>query len=467
MPAKRKPRNKAMTEPGLQSWKHAGHDQWWSDGGSRGAGRLYAKLSMSQAQGQTRATKQVSFYFSYYDSGKVRRFYPIGDYGSMKLAEARTKAAALSALYRAGTVDIHAHFASEQRAKLDANKAAERSVHDAEARSRSHTLKELLDAYTGHLERQGRQSASDVVSIFRVHVLGARQDLAATRAAEIPASEFVEIIRSLKDEGKVRTAAKLRSYLRAAYGLAMDAESNPNAPATMLNFGLVSNPIASIRSVAPTNARQRHLSAPELHHFLTRLAKLPQSPKTDAFALCLLLGGQRPAQLLRVGPQDVDLSAEVITIYDGKGKRQQPRPHALPLTAPTKSIIERALALRGESPALFTSDGRTTLRPETLSGLVAELSAAMLKAKETREGFELRDIRRTCETMLASLGISKDVRAQLQSHGLGGVQDRHYDRHSYMLEKRDALTKWQNHLERITAGKTATVQPLHKVSATN
>ncbi len=39
----------------------------------------------------------------------------------------------------------------------------------------------------------------------------------------------------------------------------------------------------------------------------------------------------------------------------------------------------------------------------------------------------------------ASLGIGREVRAQLQSHGLGGVQDRHYDDHDYMPEKRAAL----------------------------
>jgi hypothetical protein len=29
--------------------------------------------------------------------------------------------------------------------------------------------------------------------------------------------------------------------------------------------------------------------------------------------------------------------------------------------------------------------------------------------------------------MLARLGVPKDIRAQLQSHALGGVQERHYD----------------------------------------
>ncbi len=49
------------------------------------------------------------------------------------------------------------------------------------------------------------------------------------------------------------------------------------------------------------------------------------------------------------------------------------------------------------------------------------------------------------------------IAAQIQSHGLGGVQQRHYDRHDYMLEKRAVLQKWGRQLDLITAGKKATV----------
>jgi hypothetical protein len=62
-------------------------------------------------------------------------------------------------------------------------------------------------------------------------------------------------------------------------------------------------------------------------------------------------------------------------------------------------------------------------------------------------------MRSTCETMMAAMGISKDIRAQIQSHGLGGVQARHYDRHDYMPEKRNALEAWTKRLSAIEAGK--------------
>ena len=66
---------------------------------------------------------------------------------------------------------------------------------------------------------------------------------------------------------------------------------------------------------------------------------------------------------------------------------------------------------------------------------MADISTALVEARAVREPFQLRDLRRTCETMLAGLGVSSDIRAQLQSHGLGGVQNRHYDRHDYAPEK--------------------------------
>ena len=55
--------------------------------------------------------------------------------------------------------------------------------------------------------------------------------------------------------------------------------------------------------------------------------------------------------------------------------------------------------------------------------------------------------------MLAAMGISKDVRAQLLSHGLGGVQGRHYDQHEYMDEKRNALQAWADRLQALAERK--------------
>ena len=83
------------------------------------------------------------------------------------------------------------------------------------------------------------------------------------------------------------------------------------------------------------------------------------------------------------------------------------------------------------------------------------LSAAEVCAGIGGEPFNVRDIRRTVETMLAALGISKDTRAQLLSHGISGVQAAHYDRHSYADEKRAALVAWEARLEAIRQAERA------------
>ncbi len=69
--------------------------------------------------------------------------------------------------------------------------------------------------------------------------------------------------------------------------------------------------------------------------------------------------------------------------------------------------------------------------------------------------FHHQDLRRTAETRMAEIGISKDIRAQIQSHGLGGVQARHYDMYDYVPEKRKALAQWQAYLQQCEEAATA------------
>ena len=87
--------------------------------------------------------------------------------------------------------------------------------------------------------------------------------------------------------------------------------------------------------------------------------------------------------------------------------------------------------------------------PSSLSNAVTDISK-VLAERESIEPFSARDIRRTCETLLASLKVSKEVRAHLLSHGrTTGVQNRHYDQWEYLPEKTEALETWQNFLSKL------------------
>ena len=170
----------------------------------------------------------------------------------------------------------------------------------------------------------------------------------------------------------------------------------------------------------------------------------------------LWLGGQRAQQTARVRLADVNGD---IRLLDPKGRREQPREHWLPLLGRAKRIVTaRVKAARevGDEYLFQSVDSKTGacahVRSETMNEAVKTARDAATRAghrwSESAEGFTLKDLRRSSETLLAKLGVSRDDRAQLLSHGLGGVQARHYDRHEYMAEKRAALIKWSAFLER-------------------
>ena len=208
----------------------------------------------------------------------------------------------------------------------------------------------------------------------------------------------------------------------------------------------------------------RTLSAAELRAYIGHLLRIGQETGPEladtALLLALYAGGQRMAQLLRAKVGDFDQDTATLRLWDGKGKRTQPREHLLPL-APhaagmVAALVERAkdreqahAKQEGRAPELaglwlFSTHGRVAMNPETVSNRAAEVCAGI-----GGEPFNVRDIRRTVETMLAALGISKDTRAQLLSHGISGVQAAHYDRHAYTDEKRAALVAWEARLEAI------------------
>ena len=58
----------------------------------------------------------------------------------------------------------------------------------------------------------------------------------------------------------------------------------------------------------------------------------------------------------------------------------------------------------------------TVLRLETLCNAVGDISARLTEEHQF-EPFRFGDLRRTCETTLARLGVSKETRAWLLSHG--------------------------------------------------
>lgn len=376
--------------------------------------------------------------------------------GGITLAEARKKADELSRIYQEHH-NLRDYLVWQQQQESD-------QINQAIVERKTATLEALLNGYIEFLEVRGKKrSAQDVKGIFRRRVFAPYPHLAGIKASSVTMQGLNQVVAAVVTAGAGREAAKLRSYLSAAFAAAIRAESDPEIPPCLHGFNLTSNPAAGLASLSKFNrARETTLTKGEFKAYWQKLQEL-SGITGAALRLSILLGGQRIVQLLGLKISDINLEENNIVLFDAKGKRSEPRRHLLPLTEQAKAEIMPYFAIN--SPYLLsTTNGRVPMNSNTVSNAVTRIAKEMVAEGTRTELFQLRDIRRTIETLLAAKGpykVDKDVRAQLQSHGLSGVQDRHYDRHLYMDEKLEAMEK----ISRLLTDEPAKIIPIRSTVA--
>lgn len=400
---------------------------WATDSSARGAGVLQVrKLS----DGST------AFYYRYTNSAGARIRIPLGT--GLNLATARRKVAELSRRYQDGDRDLRERLKDDSRAEMRQRHEAE-SLAAVVAATKRATLGALLLAYVDQLEKHGKTSAKSVGAAFSRHVRIRCGDLWTTPANDISTDDLVGMLAPLADAGKLREAAKLRSYLMAAYKAAMGARQDARATTSMRELKITQNPTRDLVTInGASQPRERALSVAELRAYWRHVSAM-KSPDGALLRFHLLTGGQRVEQLARVKFDDFDPDLKTIRILDGKGRRATPRNHIVPLSQ--VAIAQIDLMGKGLGPYIFTvTNGKSGVSYRSFESRLLQVAASMAEAGELEKGtFTAGDIRRTVETRLAALGFGQEIRAQVQSHGLSGVQNRHYDKHDYLDEKRRAL----------------------------
>ena len=402
--------------------------EWAADPAPRGAGVLQVrKLSNGDA----------GFYYRYAapDGERVRLPIAVG----IELTEARRIAARLSIRYQGGDRDLRAVLDAERR-EVERLREVATFEADAKAVHRRATLGALLTAYVEQLRRDSKPSTRSVERSIQRHIEEVWPTLWASPAAEITTDDLLAVIAKIADADKLREAAKVRSYLTAAYAAGLRARQDARGLPALRALRITSNPARDLVTIeGATKARERALSLAELRAYWKRLVALPD-PAGALLRFHLLTGGQRAEQLGRLTLDDYDADLKSIRLRDGKGRRKVARIHDVPLIP---QAIAAMVAMKGGAigPSLFTvTGGESGAVYGTVQHRIREVAEAMAEAGELEKGlFTAGDLRRTVETRLAATGVSAEVRAQLQSHGLGGIQARHYDRHDYLVEKRTAL----------------------------
>lgn len=426
--------------------------EWANDAATHGAGVLQARKLASGA---------ISFYYRY--TGPNRRQDRLSLGSTMTLAEARAEAAILARRYQAGERDLRGALLADEAAA--ANEAA-RAKEAATARSAA-TLGALMNAYVSSLKEAGKVSAGSVEKAVKLHIEKAWPALWERPAAELELDDLLPILSRMVREKKLREGGKIRSYLRAAYAAAIAAKQDAAAPDALRLLNVSRNPARDLATLDSGQPRDRVLSVAELRAYWRRIEAMP-AREGALVRFHLLTGGQRIAQLMRLKwsdhDHDTDTGTGSVRLLDIKGRRRVPRVHLVPLLP----LMAADLAvLRGDDrseaggdgarPHLFSlTGGKAPATYDEFRGIMDPVVASMVAAGELTSPFTPGDLRRTVETRLAALGLSEEVRGHLQSHGLSGVQKRHYNFFEYDAEKRAAVEA----LYELLTGAGATVVPM-------
>ncbi len=413
--------------------------KWLSDGDPRGAGQLYARRNNSG---------RVVFYFRYTDPEGKRVQLPIGEWSEtndgelqLTLAGAREKVRELRSRYQAGETDLRAAIQVRKEQQAEAIRESQhRKEREAEAAKRAaeQTLGALLEAYVAHLKNLKKPSARAVETSLHRHIRDAFPKIWKVPADKVDDDTIAPVLDLITEAGKLREAAKVRSYLRAAFSAAIRARSSGTAVG-LRKFGIRHNPLRDVPTIeGSSKARSHVLNLSELQAYWRRIAA-QQGPKGALLRFHLLTGCQRIQQLVRL--TTLDLDGDAVVLSDAKGRRTEARLHLVPLLPEAKAALDE-MTSPSLGPYLLTlTMGEKPVTHGAFADAMREIVTAMIEAGEVREPFTPGVLRRTVETRLAAVGTSGEIRAHLQSHGLHGVQHKHYNMHDYSAEKRAALER--------------------------
>jgi integrase len=401
-------------------------------------------------QARKLADASVVFYWRFTLNGQTPR-ERIGLYDSSappKSLKPTAKGYSVQAAIRAAEALAQKHQANIGAGGYPALLAAEAEAKQAAAAARieaaQHTLENLLDDYCDHLEALSRRSHKDARSIFKLHIIEPWPKIAALPANQVTGEQFADMMRKLLEDGKGRTSNKLRSYARSAYQVARAARSKASIPVKFKAYNITHNPVADTEPDESQNRADKNpLTGEELRTYWSAIKDMTGF-QGAALRLHLLTGGQRIEQLVNLKTDNI--KGDAILLFDGKGRPgKAARPHTVPLLPMAARAIEEC-APKGTYALSTDTKGETHVAATTLS------QWAMDAATEIA-GFQAKRIRSGVETLLASVGVSQEIRGRLQSHGISGVQNNSYNAHDYIAEKQQALQVLANYLQRKAGAK--------------
>jgi integrase len=327
----------------------------------------------------------------------------------------------------------------------------ENPLEDRASSSIAVTVSSVLDEFVARHVRNKNQplrSAAEYESTFTRLV---RPRIGKLGIYEVRRSHVIKMLDEIEDENGPVMADRTLAYVRKAFNWYATRDDQFSVPV-----------VRGMARVRPQErARTRVLSDDEIRAIWPVLG---QAGTYGTFVKMLLLTAQRHGEVARMSHTEID-SDGVWTIPAERYKTK--RPNFVPLSQAARAIIKTQAKL-DDCDYVFPSRAKT---PYTRSGkskaklnkaVLARLNTKAIKGSTNIEGipnWTLHDLRRTAKTLMARAGVRPDISERVLGHVIAGVEGT-YDRHSYVDEKRNALEKLADMVDRILNPLTGTVTAL-------
>ncbi len=377
-----------------------------------------------------------TYIFQYRMGGRelpTRRF-TIGPHGALTPTEARDRAANLRAKVSNG-VDPGMEKAEERkraRAKIDAPITF------------GQLAKDYIDRECPKLAR-----GEDIASVVRREILPPWDHRAIE---ELRKRDAIALTDALVDAGTPAAALKLYEVIKRIGNWLVERDQ------------LEVSPFANMRPPAKKLIRDRSLRDQEVVALWSACTAYgyPFGPLVQL----LLLTGQRRNEVAQMQWKELDLDAREWVIPAARTKNR--KPHLVPLSDPAQDIIDSLSRFAG--PYVFSStSGQRPVSGFTKAKHRIDKTIAKAVAKEADEELDLEkhslpewrlhDLRRTCRTGMAALGVPEIVSEKMLNHQPATLA-RTYNVHDYADEKWDAMARWGRKVLDIITPPPANVVPM-------
>ena len=284
-------------------------------------------------------------------------------------------------------------------------------------------VEDLLESFIDQRLSQNR-SGAEVARLLRSETGKA---WAGRSIHEISKRDVVELISAIEQRGAPiaanKTLKSIRTFLRWCVGRAVIDQS----------------PAEGVPLPTKEIPRDRVLSDDELARVILAAGQIDD--RYGGIVELLALTGQRREEVARLAWDELDLTQRVWTIP--KLRTKNGKPHLVQLSDQSIAVLRR---MEKRGPYVFADHGAKPLQ---------NFAVAKRKLDELSKvtGWRLHDLRRTCVSGMARLGIAPHVADKILNHQSGTISGvaAVYQRHEFLLERKEALDRWGAHVTSILA----------------